>query len=77
MDYYRSMSNNKKMTEEEINDLVKKTMDEVMASITPALEAKQAKYKEKRAKDKAESDKAEAELDAADKAEESDEPEVQ
>ena len=32
------------MTEEEINDLVKKTMDEVMASITPELEAKHAKY---------------------------------
>lgn len=74
MDYYRSMSDNKKMTDQEIDDLVKKTMDEVMASITPALEAKHAKYKEKRAKDKAESDKAEAELDAADKAED---PEVQ
>ncbi len=74
MDYYRSMSNNKKMTDQEIDDLVKKTMDEVMASITPALEAKHAKYKEKRAKDKAESDKAGAELDAADKAED---PEVQ
>ena len=74
MDYYRSMSNNKKMTDQEIDDLVKKTMDEVMASITPALEARQTKYKEKQAKDKAESDKAEAELDAADKAED---PEVQ
>jgi DNA-binding cell septation regulator SpoVG len=74
MDYYRSMSNNKKMTDQEIDDLVKKTMDEVMASITPALEAKYDKYKEKKAKDKAESDKAEAELDAADKAED---PEVQ
>ena len=63
------MSDNKKMTEQEIDDLVKKTMDEVMAAITPALEAKHAKYMEKRAKDKAESDKAEAELDAADKAE--------
>tara|TARA_R110002110_G_scaffold18904_1_gene78841 strand:+ start:218 stop:439 length:222 start_codon:yes stop_codon:yes gene_type:complete len=73
------MSNNKKMTEEEINDLVKKTMDEVMASITPALEAKYDKYNEKKAKDKAEKVEAEAELDAADKAEdeESDEPEVQ
>ena len=69
MDYYRSMSDNKRMTEEEINDLVKKTMDEVMASITPELEARQAKYVEKRAKEKAESDKAGAELDAADKAE--------
>tara|TARA_R110000822_G_scaffold150939_1_gene290059 strand:+ start:101 stop:316 length:216 start_codon:yes stop_codon:yes gene_type:complete len=71
------MSNNKKMTDQEIEDLVKKTMDEVMASITPALEAKHAKYTEKRAKDKAEKVEAEAELDAADKAEESDEPEVQ
>lgn len=73
MDYYRHMSNNKKMTEKEIDDLVKKTMDEVMASITPGLEAKYADYNKKRAKDKVESDKAGAELDAAD----ADEPEVQ
>jgi hypothetical protein len=66
------MSNNKKMTDQEIDDLVSKTMDEVMASITPGLEAKYAKYKEKKAKDKAE--KAEAELDTED---ESEDPEVQ
>ena len=47
---------NKKMTDEEINDLVKKTMDEVMAAITPGLEAKHTEYMEKRAKDKAEAE---------------------
>ena len=57
------MSNNKKMTEQEINDLVNNTMDEVMASIRPELEARHAKYLEKRAKDKAEAEKAEAELE--------------
>lgn len=51
------MTDNKKMTEQEIDDLVKKTMDEVMASVTPALEAKHADYKEKRAKDRAEEEK--------------------
>lgn len=45
------MSDNKKMTEQEIDDLVKKTMDEVMAAITPGLEAKHTEYMEKRAKD--------------------------
>ena len=50
------MNDNKKMTEEEIDALVKKTMDEVMASITPVLEAKHADYKEKRTKDRAELD---------------------
>jgi ribosomal protein L12E/L44/L45/RPP1/RPP2 len=48
------MTDNKRMTEEEIDDLVKKTMDEVMASITPALEAKHTEYMEKRAKERAE-----------------------
>ena len=48
------MSDNKKMTDEEIDALVKKTMDEVMASITPKLEARQTEFMEKRAKDKAE-----------------------
>ena len=48
------MSDNKKMTEQEIDDLVKKTMDEVMAAITPALEAKHTEYMEKRAKERAE-----------------------
>jgi len=48
----------KKMTEEEIDALVKKTMDEVMAAITPGLEAKYAEYKEKRAQDKAEKEEA-------------------
>jgi len=69
MDYYRIMSDNKKMTDQEIDDLVKKTMDEVMAMIKPELEAKQAEFIEKRAKDRAEAEKAEAELDAEDEAE--------
>jgi|TARA_R110000850_G_scaffold270744_1_gene404048 hypothetical protein len=50
------MSDNKKMTEQEIDDLVKKTMDEVMAAITPALEAKHTEYMEKRAKERAEAE---------------------
>jgi len=58
------MSNNKKMTDQEIDDLVKTTMDEVMASIRPGLEAKYAKYKKEKAKEKAEAEKAEAELEA-------------
>ena len=58
------MKDNKKMTDDEIEDLVKKTMDEVMAAITPGLEAKYTEYMEKRAKDKAE--KAEAELEEDD-----------
>ena len=69
MDYYRIMSDNKKMTDQEIDDLVKRTMDEVMAMIKPELEAKQAEFIEKRAKDRAEAEKAEAELDAEDEAE--------
>jgi hypothetical protein len=69
MDYYRIMSDNKKMTDQEIDDLVKKTMDEVMAMIKPELEAKQAEFIEKRAKDRAEAEKAESELDAEDEAE--------
>jgi hypothetical protein len=69
MDYYRIMSDNKKMTDQEIDDLVKKTMDEVMAMIKPELEAKQAEFIEKRAKERAEAEKAEAELDAEDEAE--------
>tara|TARA_R110000822_G_scaffold295046_2_gene417157 strand:+ start:27 stop:188 length:162 start_codon:yes stop_codon:yes gene_type:complete len=48
------MSDNKKMTDQEIDDLVKKTMDEVMASITPALEARQTEFMEKRAKERVE-----------------------
>ena len=48
------MSDNKKMTDQEIDDLVKKTMDEVMAMIKPELEAKQAEFIEKRAKERAE-----------------------
>lgn len=59
-----TMKDNKKMTDDEIEDLVKKTMDEVMAAITPGLEAKYTEYMEKRAKDKAE--KAEAELEEDD-----------
>ena len=66
MDYYRIMSDNKKMTDQEIDDLVKKTMDEVMAMIKPELEAKQAEFIEKRAKERAEAEKAEAELDTED-----------
>tara|TARA_R110000751_G_scaffold208793_2_gene312640 strand:+ start:171 stop:335 length:165 start_codon:yes stop_codon:yes gene_type:complete len=50
------MSDNKKMTDQEIDDLVKKTMDEVMAAITPGLEAKHTEYMEKRAKDRAEAE---------------------
>ena len=50
------MSDNKKMTDQEIDDLVKKTMDEVMASITPGLEAKHTEYMEKRAKERAEAE---------------------
>jgi uncharacterized membrane protein YukC len=69
MDYYRIMSDNKKMTDQEIDDLVKKTMDEVMAMIKPELEAKQAEFIEKRAKERAEAEKAESELDAEDEAE--------
>ena len=69
MDYYRIMSDNKKMTDQEIDDLVKKTMDEVMAMIKPELEAKQAEFIEKRAKERAEAEKAEAELDAEDESE--------
>ena len=51
-----SNNNKKRMTEEEIDDLVKKTMDSVMASITPALEAKHTEYMEKRAKERAEAE---------------------
>jgi ribosomal protein L12E/L44/L45/RPP1/RPP2 len=50
------MSDNKKMTDQEIDDLVTKAMDEVMAAITPGLEAKQTEYMEKRAKERAESE---------------------
>ena len=54
------MSNdNYKMTPQEIEDLVKKTMDEVMASVKPALEAKHAEYLERRAKAKAEAEREE------------------
>ena len=56
------MSDNKKMTDQEIDDLVTKAMDEVMAAITPGLEAKYDKYNEKKAKDKAEKVEAESEL---------------
>lgn len=69
-----TMKDNKKMTEEEIDDLVKKTMDEVMAAITPGLEAKYTEYMEERATlysevaeaEKAEAEKAEAELEEDD-----------
>ena len=69
------MKDNKKMTDDEIEDLVKKTMDEVMAAITPGLEARQAEFIEKRATlysevaeaEKAEkAEKAEAELEEDD-----------
>ena len=50
------MSGDKKMTEQEIKDLVKEVMDEVMASVTPALEARQAEFMEKRAKEKTEAE---------------------
>tara|TARA_R110000824_G_scaffold8197_1_gene37101 strand:+ start:707 stop:871 length:165 start_codon:yes stop_codon:yes gene_type:complete len=50
------MNDNKKMTEQEIDDLVKKTMDEVMAAITPGLEARQTEFMEKRAKERAEAE---------------------
>ena len=61
-----TMKDNKKMTDDEIEDLVKKTMDEVMAAITPGLEAKHTEYMEKRAKERAEAEKAEAELEEDD-----------
>jgi hypothetical protein len=48
------MKDDKRMTEEEIEDLVKKTMDEVMASIEPKLQAQQAEYLKNRANNKAE-----------------------
>ena len=51
-----SNNNKKRMTEEEIDDLVKKTMESVMASITPALEAKHTEYMEMRAKERAEAE---------------------
>tara|TARA_R110002110_G_scaffold385274_2_gene596834 strand:+ start:1933 stop:2130 length:198 start_codon:yes stop_codon:yes gene_type:complete len=63
------MKDNKKMTDDEIEDLVKKTMDEVMAAITPGLEAKHTEYMEKRAtlySEVAEAEKAEAELEEDD-----------
>ena len=72
MDYYRIMSDNKKMTDQEIDDLVKKTMDEVMAMIKPELEAKQAEFIEKRATlysevaEAEKAEKAEAELEEDD-----------
>ena len=47
---------NEMMSEEEMDALVKKTMDEVMDMIAPALEGKHDEYLKKRAKDKAEDD---------------------
>ena len=67
-----TMKDNKKMTDDEIEDLVKKTMDEVMAAITPGLEARQAEFIEKRATlysevaEAEKAEKAEAELEEDD-----------